>query len=452
MITESEKTKILTKARAKDPELFGADWPAQYKIIVNTPFQSIGKYYNMVLKELREFGFKNLTKVNQALSASPTSAFYADVAQRKAYAKEQFDKGQGLINGIIQQVMKLIYSLKEFDLILDIFKRLESSDDSEKLAAELNLRRIWLDEVDVKKGRGSIHTISTAQGMEFVSLRDSFLVIKDLRSIDELTVNDRVKRILKDRFSEYSDWKKAYKKDIEGRKKIQKEYLRNQVESLKMQLEWVKPYYTLMQQLEIDTGVANPDLLAGVDTNIIKTKIRGVIGGEENNSLATAFLDVDFYFKTSPVQVTGEQGRAFHHRFMTEITYTPYVMSNDEYNKIFEKEVMKDIDFLKEVVGKSLEAIKDDLDKYLAGGDIKEEEKKPREMMPFEFLILPFKPLFSGFGSMLTPKKKDGMEFSSYKLKNDLKTLNDKIVGLGFKVYENFKDEVGFLTWSATLA
>ncbi|PIU62740.1 hypothetical protein COS83_01960, partial [archaeon CG07_land_8_20_14_0_80_38_8] len=329
MITESEKTKILTKARAKDPELFGADWPAQYKIIVNTPFQSIGKYYNMVLKELREFGFKNLTKVNQALSASPTSAFYADVAQRKAYAKEQFDKGQGLINGIIQQVMKLIYSLKEFDLILDIFKRLESSDDSEKLAAELNLRRIWLDEVDVKKGRGSIHTISTAQGMEFVSLRDSFLVIKDLRSIDELTVNDRVKRILKDRFSEYSDWKKAYKKDIEGRKKIQKEYLRNQVESLKMQLEWVKPYYTLMQQLEIDTGVANPDLLAGVDTNIIKTKIRGVIGGEENNSLATAFLDVDFYFKTSPVQVTGEQGRAFHHRFMTEITYTPYVMSND---------------------------------------------------------------------------------------------------------------------------
>jgi len=137
---------------------------------------------------------------------------------------------------------------------------------------------------------------------------------------------------------------------------------------------------------------------------------------------------------------------------MTEITYTPYVMSNDEYNKIFEKEVMKDIDFLKEVVGKSLEAIKDDLDKYLAGGDIKEEEKKPREMMPFEFLILPFKPLFSGFGSMLTPKKKDGMEFSSYKLKNDLKTLNDKIVGLGFKVYENFKDEVGFLTWSATLA
>ncbi|PIX43558.1 hypothetical protein COZ55_01120, partial [archaeon CG_4_8_14_3_um_filter_38_5] len=270
MITESEKTKILTKARAKDPELFGADWPAQYKIIVNTPFQSIGKYYNMILKELREFGFKNLTKVNQALSASPTSAFYADVAQRKAYAKEQFDKGQGLINGIIQQVMKLIYSLKEFDLILDIFKRLESSDDSEKLAAELNLRRIWLDEVDVKKGRGSIHTISTAQGMEFVSLRDSFLVIKDLRSIDELTVNDRVKRILKDRFSEYSDWKKAYKKDIEGRKKIQKEYLRNQVESLKMQLEWVKPYYTLMQQLEIDTGVANPDLLAGVDTNIIK--------------------------------------------------------------------------------------------------------------------------------------------------------------------------------------
>jgi hypothetical protein len=447
---EKEIEKILKKAHIKDE-----GWPVEYLIRIDTPFESIGKFYNMVLKELRDFKMPNIVKIDQTLSASPTSAFYADVAQRKAYAKEQVDKGMQIIGGIMQTVIKLIYSLREFDLILDIFKRLLGKDDKERIGAELNLRRIFLDEVDAKKGRGSIHNMTTAQGMEFVSLRDNFLIIKDLKSIDDLNANDRIKRILKDRFSEYEDWKKAYKKDIEGRKKIQKEFLRSQVESMKMQLEWVKPYYTLMQQLNIDTGVANPDLLAGIDTSIIKTKIRTVLGGPDAKipSLATAFVDVDFSFKTSPVQVRGAQGQAFHHRFSTEIKYTPYVMSNEDYEKVKKVETMRDIKFLETIVGESLSAIKDDLEKYMAGEDIKKEEKEKERRIPFDFLFLPFKALVEPFIPIFKkPKDKKGkVPFSTYKLNNDLKEYSKKAKNGAFDVYENFKDENGYITWSASL-
>ncbi|MBN1924049.1 MAG: hypothetical protein JW791_04805 [Nanoarchaeota archaeon] len=444
-INKTEKKELLEKNRAVDED----GWKAQYKIEVNTPFQSIGKYYNMVLKELSSFGFKNLVRIDQSLAASPTSGFYGDVAQRKAYAKDQFDKGMGLVNNIVQTVIKLIYSLREFDLVLDIYKRLEENDDTKKISAELNLRRIFMDEVDIKKGRGSMNNLTTAQGMEFVSLRDNFLVIKDLKSIDDLTVNDRVKRILKERFAEYEDWKNAYKKDVEGRRKIQRQYLRNQIESLKMQLDWVKPYYTLMQQLDISSGVADPDLLPGIDTTIITTKIRGIIGGAPKK-LATAFADVEFRFKTSPIQVRSEQGQAYHHRFKTEIIYTPYVMSNSDYEKIVEVETLKDIDFLKEIVGQSLDAIKDDLEKYMKGEDIKEEEKKEKPLSPFGFLVLPFKPLFAPL--LNPPKLPASTSFSSYKLANDMKELNEKIIDTTFGVYENFKDENSFYTWSASLA
>lgn len=454
-ITEKELKKLMSDSQCRHPDLIGSDWPVKYTVIVNTPFESVGKYYHAVLKELRDpgiGGFKDLVRVDQSLAASPTSAFYGDIANRKAYAKEQFDKSMGLINNIIQTVMKLIYSLREFDQILDIFKKLESSDDKEKVAAELNLRRIYLDEVDIKKGRGSIHNMTTAQGMEFVSLRDNFLIVKDLKSIDDLTTNDRVKRILKDRFSEYTNWKELYRKDVEGRKRLQKQYLKNQVESMKMQLDWAKPYYTLMQQLDIGTGVADPDLLAGLDTSIITTRVRGVIGGEGEGKLATAFLDVEFKFKTSPIQVTSEQGRAYHHIFRTEINYVPYVMKNSDYAKIMQKETLKDIDFLKELVGESLDTIRDDLVKYLGGEDIKEEEKKQKKENPFEFLIMPFRPLLNPIIDLFRPREEGEIIYSSYKLNNDIKELTEVIIKKADDSYGNFKDEHQLITWSATLA
>lgn len=428
-------------------------WLVEYKLQVNTPFQSLGKFYNMILDELRGVGGFALVRINQSLSASPTSAFYGDVAQRKAYAKEQVDKSMQIIGGVVQTVIKLIYSLREFDLILKIFDSLKSKDLTKKFASEQNLKRIFIDEVDIKKGRGSINNLTTAQGMEFVALRDSFMVIKNLKSIGDIKVNDRIKRILKDRYNEFLNWKEAYEKDMRSRKKIQRQYLKSQVESMKMQLEWARPFYTLMQQLKIGTGVANPDLLAGIDTSIIKTKLRGTKGGEGKGKLATAFVDVEFKFKTKPTQVRTEQGQTFHHLFRVEVKYTPYVMPNSIYKKFIEKETMKDIDFLEELIGQSLAAIKDDLEKYMSGKDIAGEEEEKREPLPFEFLFYPIQPLIDFVKGIIKPqKKKSKVQYSLYKLENDLNTLKKEVIDSTFSSYELFKDENSYMTWSPPLA
>ncbi len=447
--SKDEIKEILKKSQARDSD----DWPVKLKIGINTPFQSLGKYYNMVIEEMG--GGAALQKISEYLAASPTSAFYADVAQRKAYAKDQFDKGMGIINNILQTVMKLIYSLREFDQILSIFERLEKGDEKDKIAAELNLRRIFLDEVDLKKGRGSINNLSTTGGLEFVSLRDNFLIIKDLKSIDDLNTNDRVKRILKDRFVEYLNWKKEYKRDIESRRKVQSEYLHSQIESLKLQIDWIKPYYKILKQLNIDTGASSSELVPGLDTSIIKTKLRKVMGGEKEGSLVTAFLDIDFFFKTSPIQVRGPQGQAFHHIFTIEITYTPYVMSNEDYDKIKEVEAIDDADFLEEIAGESIKAIKEDLENFLKGKEItlmkdeKKEEKNEEEVNAFELLFLPFKPMLTLFKK---EKKGGKIKFTKWKYDNDFEAYKNKIIKFTNDMYGLFKDENGFPTWSATLA
>ena len=81
-----------------------------------------------------------------------------------------------------------------------------------------------------------------------VALRDSFMIVRSLADIDDLKVNDRIKTILRTRFAEYLKWRELYEKDMRGRKQIQKQFLASQIQSLKMQLDLARPYYTVMNQ------------------------------------------------------------------------------------------------------------------------------------------------------------------------------------------------------------
>ncbi|MDD4354037.1 MAG: hypothetical protein PHN56_06295, partial [Candidatus Nanoarchaeia archaeon] len=114
-LNPDEIKALLKKSRIKDAN----GWEIQYKLEIDSPFEKPEKFYGLALNELR-IEFDPVIKVDQALNASPTSAFFGDISQRRAYAKENVDKSMGLINGIVQQVVKLIYSLREFDSVLDI--------------------------------------------------------------------------------------------------------------------------------------------------------------------------------------------------------------------------------------------------------------------------------------------------------------------------------------------
>ena len=443
--------KILKASRVKDHN----GWTIEYKLEINSPFEKPEKFYGLVLNEAR-IEFKKIIRVEQFLNASPTSAFYVDISQKKAFAKDAIDKSMGIVNGIVQTIVKLIYSLREFDSVLDIFKKLDSSDKLEVFAAEQNLRRVFLDEVDMKKGRGAMYQMQVSQGMEYVNLVDSFVSVEKLSDIDDLKSNDRIKRILKGRFQEYTLWKSAFKQDMVTRKEIQRQYLKSQVDSLKLQLDWIKPYYTMLKQLDIKSGMTDPDLLAGFDTSIITTKIRCLTGGEADKSLVTAFLDIDFSFKTGPYPVqTDSGGRAFHHRFGTKITYTPYVMSNEDYEDFVKKEAMKEIDFFQDIVGNQLKAMSEDLEKYLGGQDYvgKDEEKKEETPLnQFEFLLLPFKSLFGMFGVTFEKKEEGKPKYSLFKYENDLEKFTEDLKDITKDLYTLFKDENGLPTESPTLS
>ena len=101
--------------------------------------------------------------------------------------------------------MNIIYDLKEFQIRLKHYgaSRLKNPDESK--AGLLSLKQIWMDNVDIKRGRGSINML--AQDLNFVTIRDAFMIADSLNDIKNLDLNERVKRILDVKLSEFIEWK-----------------------------------------------------------------------------------------------------------------------------------------------------------------------------------------------------------------------------------------------------
>jgi hypothetical protein len=118
---------------------------------------------------------------------------------------------------------------------------------------------------------------------------------------------------------------------------------------------------------------------------------------------------------------------------------------------------MKDIDFFKDIVGGSLKAIQEDLEKYLGGQDFVGKEKKDDEedskpISILELFTLPFTSFFKILGINLGKKKEAKPEYSKFKYKNDLEKITESLKSNTKEAYTLFKDENGLPTESATLS
>ncbi|MDP6642156.1 MAG: hypothetical protein QGF74_02135, partial [Candidatus Nanoarchaeia archaeon] len=141
-------------------------------------------------KPLAGIGYE-VDKTKEDFEASVGSAFFGEIGGRGTRMQEQAMKMMGTINTVVRSIINLIYDLKEFKMRLENYNNLKSEDEEVRKTADLGLKQTWLDNVDIKRGRGAIH--SMAQQLNFVTVRDAFLYAKDSKQVDTMDLNDRVK-------------------------------------------------------------------------------------------------------------------------------------------------------------------------------------------------------------------------------------------------------------------
>ena len=171
------------------------DPEAEHKLVYDSSSDTLEPIYFFILDLMNDFGLKPEKLVDNFIS-SPGSGHFGELGQRLSIMQQQGTKLMADINTVLRSILNLIYDLREFKIRLQSYE--DISDLSKKDAAILSLKQLWMDKVDIQKGNSSIKAMALGQA-GFATLIDAFLASKDLKTVDKLDLNDRVKRILKPR-------------------------------------------------------------------------------------------------------------------------------------------------------------------------------------------------------------------------------------------------------------
>lgn len=398
---------------------------SEHSIGYDSSSETLEPIYFFITDLLTDFGLAPEKLVDNFIS-SPGSGHFGELGQRMTVMQNQGSKLLGDINTVLRSVLNIIYDLKEFKIRMQTYQDYHSKNKAVSEGAFLSLKQIWMDKVDIQKGNSSVKAMALGQG-GFQTLLDAFLIVKDesLKSSDgtELDLNDRVKRILQQRIQEFNSWLKHSEQELEKRYELEKNYLRSQVNSLKLYSRWAKPYLKIAQELEAGEKKRSPNLIKTFNTILLELTLLGkskidvrqlAINKEmpkdfENLKLKRDYYScilVDFNFRGIPQRVS--QGSQGHYAFggKADITFRAYALNSDEIKKLDQELNKSDIaDVLNLVEGAtsdSLDRLSEEINYFLEEKDKKknDEEKKPEDSSN------PFAALF-GFYNKKEEKKEE---------------------------------------------
>ena len=368
--------------------------------------------YFFITDLMQDFGLKT-EKIIDNFTSSPGSGHFGELGQRATIMQQQGTKILADINVVLRSVLNLIYDLKDFKTRLQQYIGLKSKDRLIRDAAVLSLKQIWMDKVDIQKGNSSIKSMALGQA-GFVTLIDAFLSVADEKEADKIDLNERVKRILRPRIQEFNIWLAQSENELKKRYELEKNYLRSQVNSLKLYSRWAKPYLKAAQQLEQKESGKSVDLVKIFNTILLELTLFGkskfdiksasLAGDLPQEFAKDNFLKkqkrnynvcilVDFYFRGIPQRVSQQQA---HYSFggKTTVTFRAYVLNDDELEKLNQELSKSDLEdvfgLIEGATTDSLGRLQEEIDSFLNEKEIDEavkEKKKSNEVNPFLALI-----------------------------------------------------------------
>src|SRR3989344_3113291 len=244
-----------------------------YELTYDSSTETLEPIYFWIVDFMNNLFSGKVEKLTDNFSSSPGGGHFSELSQKKTIMQDNVSKTLASIVIVVKSIVNIVYDLKDFEIRLEHYEAAKSDNKNKKEAGILALKQIWMDNVDIKRGRGSINML--AQDLEFVTIRDAFMIINSLEDVDKLDLNERVKRILKPRIAEFLEWKKMSEDELRKRFSIEKNYLRSQVNSLQLYSRWVKPYLKAAADLEMKEYGRSPEIVNAFNTIVLELALMG---------------------------------------------------------------------------------------------------------------------------------------------------------------------------------
>lgn len=414
---------------------------SSYRLGFDSQQNQLEPIYYWLLDFLGERGGWDLKKIVDNFIASPGSGQFSEMNMKATKMQEEGMKILGGMNQVVKSVLNLIYDLKEFELRLEHYNDAKSDDSKKKEEGMLALKQIWLDNVDLKRGRGSIHQMAAELG--FTTLREAFMMANSIDDIKKMNkdkggglINDQVMRILIPRIGEFLKWTDYSEKELRKRFSIEKNYLKSQVETIKLYSAWMKPYLVAAEKLRQKGFDNHAALVNAFSTSMFELQLFGkqsvnvksvYNGNYEAKRGYNAVLIIGLEFRGHVSQrVTQKGDYGFAMGGKVGMTFDCYALNDEELatakKLLDDTDVEKSLEFSADIAGDALVDLKEDLDYFLKSKEERDEldaknkieKKKSQDINPFAALF--------GLGDKKDKKKKskdEGEVLSPEDIKKD---------------------------------
>lgn len=220
--------------------------------------------------------FEKSYKLTDNFIASPGSSLFTDFLTKTTRVQEEASRIMGNVNTVIRSVINLVYELRELKIVMDEYEKYRSKTSIESESALLALKQRWLDQVDIRRGGTALKqlVLTGANQPNFVLIIDAFMAPKTLEEAKKLDLNDRMKRLILQRLSEFYIWLEQSETELKKRYELLKLYLKSQVNSVKLYARWVKPYLKAAKSLEQNAS-GGAYLVSGFNTAVFELNILG---------------------------------------------------------------------------------------------------------------------------------------------------------------------------------
>lgn len=439
-------------------------------LIIQQTTATTEKYYFWILNTLRDrvpLGYSAddglVEKISDIYTATEASSYFGNVVTRKGHIQDRVTQYLTAVGGLIKNLFQMVRELRLIDERMEYYKKSKEGDNG----AEITLKDMWVTLVE-----GGVENPASVTGLaskvSFVTLPDLFYTINPKdglngvdREVDNLQgFNERVKYTLKKKLKQYYTWKEQTEKEFTVRRNFILKALRQTYHTIKMYSSWLKPYLRNLKNLEM-ANIDSPDLVNAFETSQIELEL---VATKKRYSLKTELgmvereyqhvvpiIQVKFKFVTIPDMAFQKdyQHRGPSHGGRTTIEIRGFVMNKEEFEIYKKKKEDEDLEILKSI-DESVEAIGDELLKYIKEAEAAFEVKKEEEQkMKMKDIFEPFTAIFDGFKDILS-----GFNIKSSKQKQEeSRKENEEGAATGtvkndvFVLYDVFKKAHGMLSW-----
>jgi len=425
---------------------------------------SIEEPYFWVLHYLRYFGgFPRIDKVTDVFAAAENSAFFGASQQRLGAQQDKVSQFLATVGKMVRELFQLVREMRILDERMSYYADSYTNSPSAE-SAEITLKGIWVDLVE-QGAKNPASVYGMAREVQFTTLPDLFFSTHPQKQEDvDIVVerdkgqfNRKVREVLKRKLRAFLAWKEHTYEELKNRRKFTLKYLRQHFEIIRMYITWVKPYLRNIQRMQLDQSkTETPDLIIAFESSMIEVEILAVKPTGQSN--VNQCILMHYLFRTRPeMSYSQEYQRGPLHLGRVEMDFRAYAWTDKEiesYKKLREQEDFQLLGVIDGSVKAALEALGDELMRYLkeAGEEFEEkkEEKKPAKRMG------PFMSVFGGFAEL----------FTSFKVKKESKKAGKKpsqteIMKLAFarrgaetavkkvmwNTYHHFKKQHDMLNW-----